>query len=234
MANKRSGFFIAGTDTGVGKSLVASTLLCAANKSNYSTLGLKPVAAGGEQTPAGLQNEDAQLLMQHSSIKLAYEQVNPICLKEAIAPHIAAQREGRQLRVDRIVGFTRGALMSPANFVIVEGAGGWRVPLNRSESMADLAKALNLPVILVVGMKLGCINHALLTAQSMDRDGVRVAGWVSTCLEPNMSAYQENVSTLQAMLHFPLLLELPYFTNCSTELAANEVDIRKVLELAEF
>lgn len=234
MINKRDRFFIAGTDTGVGKSLVSSALLCAAVKLNYSTLGLKPVAAGGHETPLGFRNEDAELLMEHSTVKLPYEQVNPICLKEAIAPHIAAEREGRQLRVERVAGYTRGALMSRAKLVIVEGAGGWRVPLNRSESMADMAKALNLPVILVVGIKLGCLNHALLTAQAMAQDGVRIAGWVATQLEQEMPAYKENINTLQLLLPFPLLLELPFFTNCNTELVANTIDIQKVLELSAF
>lgn len=228
-------FFIAGTDTDVGKTLVSTVLLYAAQQAGLSTLGLKPVAAGGEKTENGLQensvqNEDALNLMTYSSIKLPYAQVNPVCLTEAIAPHIAAQREGRTLRVDRVLGFCRGALMSKAEFSLVEGAGGWRVPLNRTETMADLAKGLNIPVILVVGIKLGCLSHALLTAEAMRRDGVRIAGWVATHLQADMPVASENVETLTQMLDFPLLLELPFSVPPSIETFSKSVDIHKLLE----
>lgn len=227
-------FFIAGTDTGVGKTLISSALLCAAQNAGLTTLGLKPVAAGGEKTPNGVQNEDALSLMVYSSLTLPYEQVNPMCLAEAIAPHIAAEREGRNLRMDRVLGFCRGALMGKAEFTLVEGAGGWRVPLNRSETMADLAKALNIPVILVVGMKLGCLNHALLTAEAMQRDGVRVAGWVATHLEADMPAALENVNTLRMMLPFPLLLEVPFQAAASIQNISELIDIHKLLVDAQF
>lgn len=223
-------FFIAGTDTDAGKTLVSTVLLSAAQHAGLSTLGLKPIAAGGEHTEDGVQNEDALHLMAYSSIKLPYAQVNPVCLTEAIAPHIAAQREGRILRMDRILGFCRGALMSKAEFSIVEGAGGWRVPLNKTETMADLAKALNIPVILVVGIKLGCLNHALLTAEAMMRDGVRIAGWIATHLHADMPVASENVKTLAQMLDFPLLLELPFLVSPSVETFSKSIDIHKLLE----
>lgn len=223
-------FFIAGTDTDAGKTLVSNVLLSAAQHAGLSTLGLKPIAAGGEHTSDGVQNEDALHLMAYSSIKLPYAQVNPVCLTEAIAPHIAAQREGRTLRMDRILGFCRGALMSKAEFSVVEGAGGWRVPLNKTETMADLAKALNIPVILVVGIKLGCLNHALLTAEAMMRDGVRIAGWVATHLHADMPVASENIATLTQMLDFPLLLELPFSASPSVETFSKSVDIHELLE----
>jgi len=226
----RAKFFIAGTDTDVGKTLVSTVLLCAAQHAGLSTLGLKPIAAGGEHTENGVQNEDALHLMTYSSIKLPYAQVNPVCLTEAIAPHIAAQREGRTVRMDRVLGFCRGALMSKAEFSVVEGAGGWRVPLNKTETMADLAKALNIPVILIVGIKLGCLSHALLTAEAMMRDGVRIAGWVATHLQADMPVASENVETLTQMLNFPLLLELPFAVSPSVETFSKSVDIQKLLE----
>lgn len=222
-------FFIAGTDTDVGKTLVSTVLLAAAQQAGLSTLGLKPIAAGGEQTENGVRNQDALSLLACSSIKLPYAQVNPVCLTEAIAPHIAAQREGRTLRVDRVLGFCRGALMSKAEFSVVEGAGGWRVPLNKTETMADLAKGLNIPVILVVGIKLGCLSHALLTAEAMMRDGVRIAGWIATHLQADMPVASENVSTLTQMLDFPLLLELPFSVSPSIETFSKSIDIHKLL-----
>ncbi|MEH6651742.1 MAG: dethiobiotin synthase [Motiliproteus sp.] len=208
-------YFIAGTDTDVGKTFTAAALLQAAQQQGYRSLGLKPVAAGAEAVDAGgnrdgLANEDAIVLMQHSSVKLSYDQVNPVLLQQPIAPHIAAQREGKNLTVDRLAGYCRGALMTPADLVLVEGAGGWRVPLNRSQSMADLARELNLPVILVVGMRLGCLNHALLTAEAIVADGLPLAGWVANRVDPQMSCYEENLETLKNQLRAPLLAELPY------------------------
>lgn len=208
-------YFIAGTDTDVGKTFTAAALLQAAQQQGYRSLGLKPVAAGADAIEEGgnrdgLANEDAVLLMQHSSVKLSYDQVNPVLLQQPIAPHIAAQREGKNLTVDRLAGYCRGALMTPADLVLVEGAGGWRVPLNRSQSMADLARELNFPVILVVGMRLGCLNHALLTAEAIVADGLPLAGWVANRIDPQMSCYQENLETLKNQLRAPLLAELPY------------------------
>ena len=237
----RNKFFIAGTDTGVGKTCVASALLCAAKKHGLTTLGLKPVAAGGELNSGDnksvtesnisyLQNEDALELMKHSTMQLSYEQVNPICLAEAIAPHIAAERESKQLKVDRIAGFCRGALMNRADFVVVEGAGGWRVPLNRRESMADLALALNMPVILVVGMRLGCLNHAILSAEMIRRDGGALAGWIGVQLEPDMPVYEENVRSLAEHLNAVHLGQISHTKSLSVELVAEQLDISKILE----
>ena len=159
----RHRFFIAGTDTDVGKTFVSQALLEAAKKENFSCFALKPVAAGCTQTAAGLRNDDALKLMQASSVKLSYQQVNPIALEQAIAPHVAAKNENKNISLQRVVGFCRGAMLNKVDFLLVEGAGGWRVPLNSRETMAQIPKELSLPVILVVGIKLGCINHAMLT-----------------------------------------------------------------------
>lgn len=214
-------YFITGTDTDVGKTLVSAGLLALANKQGLRTAAIKPVAAGCVETKAGLRNDDALLLQEQCSIELEYEQINPVALQSAIAPHIAAEQEGRRLDVSRLVGFCRGVLFQSSDFVVIEGAGGWRVPVNSRETLADLPKALDVPVILVVAMRLGCINHALLTAEAIRRDGLTLAGWVAntTEVEP-MKAYSENLLTLKTLLGAPLLGEIPYLEQASALNAA--------------
>jgi len=214
MARKK--FFIAGTDTDVGKTFVACALLEKFRQLGLETVAVKPVAAGCEATPQGLRNDDALHLQSAMTAQLPYDQVNPIAFEPAIAPHIAAMREGRRLSVSRLEGFCNGVLMRTADVALVEGAGGWRVPLNPRETLADLAKTLNIPVILVVGMRLGCINHALLTAEAIARDGLRLAGWVANRADPDMSCYKENVMTLTTLLDAPLLGEIPHSNNHQT------------------
>lgn len=202
-------FFITGTDTGVGKTLVACALLEAAKQRGLTCLGLKPLAAGCEQTDQGWCNYDALALQTCSSLKLEYQQINPVALREAIAPHIAAAHEDKRLSLSRLVGYSRGALQSQVDFCVVEGAGGWRVPLNPVEYLSGLPKELNLPVILVVGIRLGCLNHALLTAEAIQRDGLQLAAWVANVLDAGMSAVAENIATLKSLLPCPLLGEIP-------------------------
>nr|WP_242521838.1 dethiobiotin synthase [Motiliproteus sp. SC1-56] len=203
-------FFVAGTDTGVGKTHVTAALLEASARGGYRCAGLKPVAAGAESTAEGLRNEDALLLQRHASYPLAYEQINPVLLEEAIAPHIAAERAGKRLSAERLVGYCRGVMMQPLDLLLVEGAGGWRVPLNSVETLAELPKRLQLPCILVVGMRLGCINHALLSVEAIRADGVPLAGWIANRVDPGMDCYQENRDTLTRMLGAPPLAELPF------------------------
>lgn len=212
----RKAFFITGTDTGVGKTLFSAGLLLTAKQAGLTTVGLKPLAAGCEQTEAGLRNADALMLQSVMTENLAYEQINPVALEPAVAPHIAAQLTKRALTADRLAGFCRGSLRS-ADFTVVEGAGGWRVPLNATETLADLARILNLPVIMVVGMRLGCINHALLTAEAIIRDGLTLAGWVANCVEPEMECLQENILTLVQRLPAPCLGVVPYFSDAKPE-----------------
>ena len=161
--------FITGTDTEVGKTAVSCALLQAANALGLKTAAIKPVAAGCDKEG---KNEDALLLQAAMSLELPYEQVNPIALQAAIAPHIAAREEGRQLSASRLAGMCRGVMLGGADFVVIEGAGGWRVPLGARETLADVAIQLEVDVVLVVAMQLGCINHALLTAEAIARDGV--------------------------------------------------------------
>jgi dethiobiotin synthetase len=219
----RKAFFVTGTDTHVGKTLVSAGLLIAAKNQGLTTAALKPVAAGCEKTSEGFRNEDALLLQSVITEKMHYEQVNPCALEAAIAPHIAAQQESRRLSVDRLVGFCRGAL-SLAGVTVVEGAGGWRVPISAHETMADLAKALNLPVILVVGMRLGCLNHALLTAEAIACDGLKLVGWVANCIDKDMPVLQENIESLHARLQAPCLGVIPFLSERSPIITAHYFD----------
>lgn len=216
-------FFIAGTDTDVGKTLIAAGLLVAAKNHGLSTSALKPIAAGCEKTDAGLRNSDALILQSVITQPVAYEQINPIALEAAIAPHIAAQQEKRVLSADRIVGFCRGSL-NQADFTLIEGAGGWRVPLNPQETMADVAKLLRLPVILVVGMRLGCISHALLTVEAIRNDGLQLAGWVANCIDVDMPVLQENIQSLAARIPAPCLGVVPRLDKADPEFAASALD----------
>lgn len=216
-------FFIAGTDTDVGKTLVAAGLLVAAKNQGLSTAALKPIAAGCEITNEGLRNADALLLQSVITLPMVYEQINPIALQSAIAPHIAAQQEKRVLSADRIAGFCRGSL-SQADFTLVEGAGGWRVPLNPRETLADVAKLLCLPVILVVGVRLGCISHALLTAEAIRNDGLVLAGWVANCIDAEMPVLQENIHSLMARIPAPCLGVVPWLDDATPESVAHSFD----------
>lgn len=224
-------FFIAGTDTDVGKTVIAAGLLAAANSRGLSTVAIKPVAAGCEQTSEGLRNEDALLLQQTMSLKLPYEQVNPVALQPAIAPHIAAVQAGRRLLAAQLVGYCQGVLMQRADVAIIEGAGGWRVPLNRAETLANVAKELQAPVILVVGMKLGCINHALLTVEAIVRDGVPLAGWVANQLDDGMPCYAENLQSLKSLIAAPCLGEVPFLVEPTPERVSGYLSLDLVINL---
>ena len=226
----KKAFFITGTDTNVGKTLIASGLLVAANNMGLTTAALKPVAAGCEKNDAGLRNSDALLLQSVITEPMAYEQINPIALAAAIAPHIAAQQEKRLLSADRLAGFCRGSL-NQANVTLIEGAGGWRVPLNPSETLADLARILRLPVILVVGVRLGCINHALLTVEAIRNDGLTLAGWVANCVDADMPALQENIQSLAARIPAPCLGVVPWLEPAEPNVVSVALDQAAVAQL---
>jgi dethiobiotin synthetase len=213
-------YFVTGTDTDVGKTVIAAGLLAAANAKGFSTAAIKPVAAGCERTPEGLRNADALLLQRTMSLQLPYEQINPIAFEPAIAPHIAAQQAGIKLSASRLAGICRGVLLQRADLTLIEGAGGWRVPLSERELLSRLPAELGVPVIMVVGMRLGCINHALLTAEAIVRDGRHLAGWVANQCGPTMSCYDENVATLKQFLRAPCLGEVPYLDAATPENAA--------------
>ncbi len=216
-------WFVTGTDTEIGKTAVSSALLIAAAREGLRTAALKPVAAGCDDRG---RNEDALQLMAAMSEELDYQQVNPVALGAAVAPHIAAVQEGRRLQVSRLAGMCRGVISGGADFVLVEGAGGWRVPINSRETLADLAAELGTGVILVVGMRLGCINHALLTAEAIQRDGMVLSGWVANQPGPEMRCHKENLDTLRELLPAPLLGEIPHLTPYSPEDAADHLTIK--------
>src|SRR6185312_4091795 len=193
------GFFVTGTDTGIGKTRVSAGLLKALSKSGLKTVGMKPVASGAETTAAGLRNEDALTLQSAASLKRPYELVNPYCFAPPVAPHLAAREAGVEIELDRLLG-AYGELCRGADAVVVEGVGGWQVPLSDSLELPDLARALELPVVLVVGMRLGCLNHALLTARALRADGLELAGWVANAIDPAFQRPEANLATLQAEL----------------------------------
>jgi dethiobiotin synthetase len=203
-----NGVFITGTDTGIGKTFVSTTLLAALNASGCRAVGMKPVASGCEQTPHGLRNDDAERLIAHSAGALDYDLVNPYALAAPIAPHLAAGDAGRQIRLDPIVA-AFAALCTNADRVVVEGVGGWAVPLSPTLMQADLVRALKLPVILVVGLRLGCINHALLSARAIAADGCALIGWIGNGIDPAMARVDGNIATLRARLPAPCLGVLP-------------------------
>ncbi|WP_213878563.1 dethiobiotin synthase [Pseudomonas sp. dw_358] len=220
-----AGYFIAGTDTDVGKTTIAAGLLHAARLSGLSTLAGKPVASGCEVTVDGLRNSDALALMAQSSIVLPYEQINPLAFEPAIAPHLAARETGVVLSVDRLLAPMQALLAKQADFTLIEGAGGWRVPLSGRASLSDLAIALGLPVILVVGVRLGCINHALLSAEAIARDGLPLAGWVANVIDGKTSRLEENLATLAECLPAPCLGRVPRMKVPSAEAVAAHLQI---------
>ena len=220
-------FFITGTDTDVGKTVVTAGLIEAANQAALSTAAIKPVAAGCESTESGLQNTDALQLQAAASHPLTYQQVNPVALEAAIAPHIAATEEGKQLSASRLSGFCRGLTLLPVDMLFIEGAGGWRVPLNNRETLADIPKQLNSEVILVVGLRLGCINHALLTAEAIRLDGLSLAGWVGNVLHEDMPRLDENIDTLKRLIPEPCLGIVPRLSDTAPNQVAAYVSLPK-------
>lgn len=199
-------YFVTGTDTNVGKTVIACALLHGFAAQNKRVVGMKPIAAGcGEDSI----HEDVRQLRAASNVPVSLGQVNPYCFVPAVAPHLAAQFAGITINLERIVA-SFNELAGQADVVMVEGAGGFVVPLNDREDSADLATQLGLPIILVVGMRLGCLNHALLTAQVIASRGLVLAGWVANCVDENMAMLDENITALQHRISAPLLGVVPY------------------------
>lgn len=222
------GYFVTGTDTGVGKTLVACALLHAFASMGKSVTGMKPVAAGAARSAGGLVNEDVESLRAAGNTKCDAVAMNPYCFEAAIAPHIAAEQSGVRMSLDRIVAAYR-ELAGRADVVIVEGAGGLRVPLNDQSDTADLMQRLDLPVVLVVGMRLGCINHALLTEEAILARGLRLAGWVANRIDPAMPVADENIATLQARLKAQCLGTLPFMAATDPREAARRLTLERLV-----
>lgn len=222
------GFFVTGTDTGVGKTLVACALLYAFARQGHSVVGMKPVTAGCEETPEGLRNGDVEQLIAASTIKAPRHMVNPYALKPPIAPHIAAQQAGIEIK-PALIKTAFEQLKKLAEVVVVEGVGGFKVPLNSRQDSADLAELLGLPVILVVGMRLGCLNHALLTSDAIKARGLKLAGWVANCIDPHMAALQENLRALEERLGQPPLGLLAFQPDPRPKELAHDLDIQSLM-----
>lgn len=204
-----AGLFVTGTDTEVGKTVAGCSLLAGLNALGVRTAAMKPVASGCEPTPDGLRNEDALALMATASVRHTYAQVNPVALAPAIAPHLAAAEAGAVIDVPDLAAAAQ-RLAADADLLLVEGAGGWRVPLTADAGFADLAAALGYPVVLVVAVRLGCINHALLTAEAVQRDGLSLAGWVANVMNPGEPRLEQQLETLRMRLPAPCLGTLPW------------------------
>jgi len=218
------GYFITGTDTGVGKTLVACALLHAFARAGWRVVGMKPVAAGATRSAERLINDDVAELRAASTVVCGLEQINPYCFEPAIAPHIAAAQAGVTIDLNQIVR-AHALLAAQADKVIVEGAGGFCVPLNRHEDGADLARLLGLPVILVVGVRLGCLNHAVLTAHAVRAHGLRLAGWIANRIDPAMPAAHENVAALVERLAAPFLGAVEFMAAPDSRQIAAQLDL---------
>jgi dethiobiotin synthetase len=233
-------YFVTGTDTGVGKTLISCALLQGYALQGKRVVGMKPVAAGyaaegslhSSGAPTGVpfagadggQNEDVLQLRAAGNVAVGYGQINPYCFVPAIAPHLAAQRAGVIMQFSRIAA-SYHELAAQADVVIVEGAGGLLVPLNAQQDSADLAKELDLPVILVVGMRLGCLNHALLTVEVIAARGLALAGWVANVVDTDMASIEENVDALRQRISAPLLGVVPFMTQPDAAAAAGHLDL---------
>jgi dethiobiotin synthetase len=205
--------FITGTDTGVGKTYISVSLLHAFKGLKLSTLGIKPIASGCKKTQRGYYSQDALDLQCAASIHLDYAAINPFAFEPGIAPHIAASQTHDNLSVSTLNHVLQPALMHPADICLIEGVGGWYTPLNTTETLAHWVMNHHWPVILIVGMRLGCLNHALLTQQALTQSQVPVIGWIANCLDINMNALQENINALKEWLQFPCLGIVPYQGN---------------------
>jgi len=203
------GWFVTGTDTGVGKTLIALGLMRQLQQQGHVVAGMKPVASGCVETRDGLRNEDALSLQQQSSLRFEYGRINPWAFAAPIAPHLAAAQVGVRIGMDATVA-AFADIAAEVDYTVVEGVGGWLVPLNERELLADLAARLRLPVILVVGIRLGCLNHALLTVEAIQCRGVSLAGWVANHLQPADAAAQAAVADLGARIPAPLLGVVPW------------------------
>ena len=199
-------YFIAGTDTDCGKTQITLALLAYFQRQNLTTLGLKPVAAGINQQH---KNDDAEQLNQASSIILDYKTTNPYLFNEPISPHIAAANEGKTINLNDLINWLN-PLKNQADIVLVEGAGGWYAPISDEDTMADIPVQNQLPVILVVGLKLGCLNHALLTVEAIQNAGCQLVGWIGNQLDPNMKALNQNILTLKRCIHADCFGIIPY------------------------
>ncbi len=223
----RHGFFVTGTDTGAGKTLVTCALLHAFAARGLRVVGMKPVAAGAQWHADGLRNEDVEQILAAGNVPASRQLVNPYCFEPPIAPHIAARDAGVEIDLQHIE-LAYGGLSQLADMVIVEGVGGFCVPLNARETTADLAQRLDLPVLLVVGMRLGCLNHALLTAHAVRARGLELVGWVANHVDPGMTHAEANIEALTERLAVPPVARIGYSFSPNPRSIAASLDIDRL------
>jgi dethiobiotin synthetase len=223
--------FVTGTDTGVGKTLVASAMLSSLTASGLRAVGMKPVAAGLDLIDGTWRNDDVERLQAAGNVEAPLALRCPYLLRAPMAPHLAAQNEGVRIALQPLLS-AYAQLARQADAVVVEGVGGFRVPLADDFDSADLAVALGLPVVLVVGLRLGCLNHALLTAEAIRARGLVLAGWVGSAIDPRMLAFDDNLLTLRARLDAPLLGVVPHLASPQAALAARHLDLRALRSTA--
>ncbi|WP_417658354.1 dethiobiotin synthase [Pseudidiomarina sp.] len=225
--------FITGTDTDAGKTTSATALIHALHNHGRRCVPLKPVAAGADAVAGQLRNSDALRLMEACDIAVsvsAYQRVNPFCFAPPIAPHIAANQAGEAVTLAALVQHTEAVATANADVLIIEGAGGWLVPLNDAVSLADYAQEAAAEIVLVVGMKLGCLNHALLTAIDIERRGLKLVGWIANQPQAKpMSEYNANIATLKRLLRAPCLGEIPYLPEAHAEQLADFLNVNSLL-----
>ncbi|QUG76605.1 ATP-dependent dethiobiotin synthetase BioD [Erwinia sp. E602] len=217
-------WFVTGTDTEVGKTVASCALLQAAASAGYRCAGYKPVASGSVLTSEGIRNEDALALQRHSSVSLPYEWVNPLAFTEPTSPHIVSAEERRPIDFTQLSAGLR-RIEQQAEWVLTEGAGGWLTPLSETATFADWVVQERLPVVLVVGIKLGCINHALLTAQAVMASGLPLAGWIANGIQPAGTRHREYLATLTRLLPAPLLGEIPHLAGGEREAAGRYLSL---------
>lgn len=217
-------YFITGTDTDCGKTLVTLGFMQLCLERGLKTAGMKPVAAGALLTHEGLLNPDALAIQGLSNPALSYAEVNPYCFEPAVAPHLAAKLAGASIDLGTIKGQYH-QLCKSHEAVVVEGAGGWKVPLNDEQDTADLCRQLDLPVILVVGLRLGCINHALLSVEAILASGQPLLGWIANHIDANMSLAEDNIQTLKQRINAPLLGRIPRLDRVCAETVATYLSL---------
>jgi dethiobiotin synthetase len=227
------GVFITGTDTGVGKTLVATAIIRGLLASGLRVAGMKPVASGAERGPEGLRNADALALASAANVAAPYETLNPYCFEPAIAPHIAAREAGVAIDIHRVRSLFQ-ELAREADFVVVEGAGGWLAPISATQTLADLALALEIPVILVVGLRLGALNHAVLSAESIAARGARLAGWAASHIYPAFERSAENLATLESRLHGAPLASVPFLTHPGRGCSLPDADVARLRQALQL
>ncbi len=222
-----SGYFVVGTDTGIGKTHATCALLHALARRHARVCGMKPIAAGGVQTADGLSNEDSIAHRAASTVRVPPELDNPILLPEPLSPHLAAARAGTAISFGTVLDAV-AELRTRTDALVVEGAGGFLVPLSETQTGADLAVALELPLVLVVGMRLGCLNHALLTAEAIRARGLALAGWIANRVDPDFLCPDENLAYLRTHLGAPLWADLPFSTHPDPRADADRFSIPDV------